>query len=300
MSTDWTQRISALAEEEQQRSTHPEVDADHLLLALLGLDGAVSDALRQQGVTLEAARQACERIHTPHHEEDSPGEARYRDGIRATLERAASQTLPDVALLQLLLQDPSERVKQVLQELHITYENLRLPALKGIPHEVQFTHQRVIPASPKTVWAVVSDPTRLHEWASSFFDHCELDPMGVPITWNDPRTERRWLVTVTTHDTRSEHLLIVEKPVRELRWDTVDPEDRTTPPHRLRLTLDPHEQGTDLTLTLELTDFDTSELPTNFAFRKIVLPAAMWYIRRVVTKQLKTFATDIASAAQTS
>lgn len=295
--TDWMQQIRAQAEEEQRRSRCPEVDADHLLLAMLGLGGAVADALRQQGVTLEGARRACERIRPPHRMAAPPDGNSYRDGICATLERAASQPQPDVALLQLLLLDPTGRVRRALRELHITHETLRLPIPEEQPYEWRIEHQRVIPAAPKAVWGVISDPTRAHEWLSSFFDHCQLDPMGVLITWSDPGTERRGLVTVTKNDSRNEHLLIVEKPLRELRWDSIAPEARRVVFSRLRFSLAPHEQGTDMTQALEIVDFDTTGLPKGFAFRTFVLPAIHWFMRWVVTKQLKAFARDIASAA---
>ncbi|MDO5067278.1 MAG: Clp protease N-terminal domain-containing protein [Propionibacteriaceae bacterium] len=232
MNTEWTQQVSALAEEEQRRSHCPQVEAEHLLLAMLHLDDAVGDALRQQGVSLEVARQACEHVHPVEEKEaGTPGETRFREGVQATLERAANQPLPDVALLQLLLQDPSERTTKVLQELRIAYENLRLPTQKKLPPpDLQITHQSVVPAPSKAVWAVVSDPSRLHEWASFVFDHCELDPTGVPITWSDPGTKRHGLLTVVTDGSRSENLILVERPLKELRWDIVEPENRTTPP----------------------------------------------------------------------
>lgn len=132
-SMKWFREMSVLAEDEQRRSRHPEIDSEHLLLALVSIGGPVSDALAGRGVTLASTREAAERTHreriaklgislpeeTPRTIPVEPyrGEFRYRKELRTALEKAACQPQPDVSLFRHLLQEPSGRVREVLQDL---------------------------------------------------------------------------------------------------------------------------------------------------------------------------------------
>ncbi len=59
----WFREMSVLAEDEQRRSGHPDIDTEHLFLALLSIGGPVTQALAGQGVTLSGAREAFADVH---------------------------------------------------------------------------------------------------------------------------------------------------------------------------------------------------------------------------------------------
>lgn len=60
------QRIGVAAKEESSRYDLPQVDVDHVLLALLVGGGPAGEVLRGQGLTLDAARGATEQVRAQH------------------------------------------------------------------------------------------------------------------------------------------------------------------------------------------------------------------------------------------
>lgn len=56
LATKSFRELVILAEDEQRRAGHPEIDVEHLFLALLGVGGAVTNTLNSRGITLASAR----------------------------------------------------------------------------------------------------------------------------------------------------------------------------------------------------------------------------------------------------
>ncbi|MCI1019081.1 hypothetical protein HWD99_10625 [Microbacterium sp. C5A9] len=146
----WFREMSVLAEDEQRRLRHPEIDVEHLFLALLSIGGPVTDALARDGVTLAAARTAFQTLHANRlarlgvspegrdadrriPEGTTRGGFVYRDGVRVMLENAAADPHPDRALFAALVDEPSGHVREVLRELGIgTHTGTGTDAYTGI------------------------------------------------------------------------------------------------------------------------------------------------------------------------
>lgn len=185
----WFRHISVLAEDEQRRSGHPEIDAEHLLLALVGAGGPVTQSLGRAGVTLESARAAFDEGHRRRlgrlgiaaFADDTgartipPGNARgsfrYRPGVRSMLEAASRRPQPDIALFAALTSEPSGHVREALRELGVEPDGLDLTAPddglapRGAPSAAGAEeYRRFVPAAPLDVWQLVSDPARWSEW----------------------------------------------------------------------------------------------------------------------------------------
>lgn len=255
-SAKWFREMSVLAEDEQRRCHHLEIDSEHLLLALVSVGGPVSDALAAEGVTLATAREACERTHRERIArlgislpEESPrtipaeqprGEFRYRRELRVALERAAGQPQPDVALFQHLLQEPSGRVPEALETLGVAPEDLRFPTPAASSPEARFTYRRFLASPPATVWELLSDPSRWLDWNDLSHTGAEVESTGAV---------RARIRNSSAHV--SEHTLTIDEPSRSLHWDTVLPERSTQVAQSLHITLSPHRAGTTLTLSME-------------------------------------------------
>lgn len=138
----WFREMSILAEDEQRRSGHPEIDFEHLFLALVTIGGPVTDALAERAVTLTVAREAFEELHAHRlaslgvvrpSSEDSlrripEGTTRggfvYSDGARKALELASNRPSQDSALFQTLVEEPSGHIREVLQRLGVNPDEL--------------------------------------------------------------------------------------------------------------------------------------------------------------------------------
>lgn len=258
----WFREISVLAEDEQRRWRHPEIDVEHLLLALVGIGGPVSHALAQRGVTLDAAREACETTHrqrvarlgvtlppseTAPRIPDDPGrgEFRYRHGVRPMLERAATAPRPDVALFSALLKEPSGRISEVLSALDLDPESLEFGDAEQPPPEARFTYRRFVAAPPEQVWALLSDPKRWLEWNDVTHARAEVDSSGT--VHASPRGKA---------DTGTEHTLRVTEPSRSLTWETAFVRDGKRISQRMGIDIDvaPRQTGSDVLLTLGRTE----------------------------------------------
>lgn len=252
----WFREISVLAEDEQRRWRHPEIDVEHLLLALVGIGGPVSDALAQRGVTLDAAREACETTHrqrvarlgvTLSPSETAPtipdgpdrGEFRYRHGVRPMLEQAATAPRPDVALFSALLKEPSGRISEVLSALDVDPESLEFTEAEQPPPEARSTYRRFVAAPPEQVWALLSDPKRWLEWNDLTHARAEVDSSGM--VHASPRGKA---------DTGTEHTLRVTEPSRSLTWETTFVRNGKRVSQRMGIDVAPHQSGSDVVLTL--------------------------------------------------
>lgn len=197
----WFRDMSVLAEDEQRRSGHPEIEVEHLFLALLSIGGPVTEALAEGGVALASAREAFANVHARHLvalgvEVPTPSKTArripaskarggfvYREGVRTLLEDAANQPLQDVALFRALLAEPSGHIREVLRELDVDPDVLLLslgpsedrPAVE----DGGSGYRRFLPAPAEDVWALVSDPDRWLEWNGFEFDRVEIADGGV-------------------------------------------------------------------------------------------------------------------------
>ena len=204
----WFREISVLAEDEQRRAAHPEIDVEHLFLALLGIGGPVTDALAREGVTLSTARAAFRSLHagrlarlgvTPTTaigddrripEGSTRGGFVYRDGVRAMLENAAAARHPDLTLFRALLDEPSGHGREVLRDLGVDPDDLLSSLELSIPtqrqrvgdHErprgAEREYRRSVPFPVGEVRALLSRPERWLEWNDFEAQAAQVMPSG--------------------------------------------------------------------------------------------------------------------------
>lgn len=267
----WFREMSVLAEDEQRRSDHPEIDVEHLFLALVSIGGPVTDSLSERGVTLSAARAAFERIHArrlsgigvsmPGLEGAtrripagvSRGGFVYRDGVRKMLEDAANKPSQDVALFKALLDESSGDAREVLREFGVEPDALGLAAsteLESATRSKQATdYQRFVGERPATVWALVSDPDRWLEWNEFEFDRAETTDGGVIRAYARERHVDGKPTKVRPEFCVSEFVVSRFEPPRLIQWERSFPGTNKTGTQSLRLSLTPQNSGTDLTVS---------------------------------------------------
>jgi uncharacterized protein YndB with AHSA1/START domain len=267
----WFREMSVLAEDEQRRSGHPEIDVEHLFLALVSIGGPVTDALTDRGVSLVTAREAFEQLHAhrlsslgivaPRTENSSPripeGNTRggfvYRAGVRKTLEFAAGQPSPDVALLTALINEPSAHIAEVLHELGVEPDRLALSATQDTGRadrsERSTEYRRFIAASPASAWAMVSDPSRWLEWNGFEFGRADTDENGVVrATVRDRQLDGR-ATRVKPEFGISEFVISRFEPPQLIQWERSFPGTGKPSTQSLRLSLQPQRSGVELTLS---------------------------------------------------
>lgn len=182
--------LSSAASEEATRAGSPEVDVDHLFLALVLSGGAAGDLLRSYGVTIDAARTAIDaeqtdqlaslgisapdvtpRQLTPAYQTRLDWTPRAREVLKRT-----SSPFDGLALLRGVITERSGTVTRLLRRLDVDLE----PLLERLFQEPASPAQRTdsshagrrgivcvtgfIPAPLDDVWAVVNDPARIPEW----------------------------------------------------------------------------------------------------------------------------------------
>jgi uncharacterized protein YndB with AHSA1/START domain len=135
-----SQSISVAAKEEYLRSGHPEIDVEHLFLALLIVGGPSGRVLGELGVTLHGAREATERVHaeqigslglTPPTSlasstipDPMASDTRWSDRALKVM-RHDNSLGDDTILLGHLLDEPSGHVVRVLQQLGLSESAVR-------------------------------------------------------------------------------------------------------------------------------------------------------------------------------
>lgn len=267
----WFREMSVLAEDEQRRSGHPQIDTDHLFLALLSIGGPVTDALAGHGVTLSSARAAFENMHArraaqlgvriPESTESAKripdftarGGFIYRDGVRKMLEDASNQTVPDVALLIALANEPSGRIPEVLRELDVTPDNLAAVSAQsredGSDAEQSPDYRRFLPAAPDAVWALLSNPDRWVEWNSFEFERVEVTQSGILRTYARQRRLDGKPAGVRSPFQVSEYVVSRYEPPHLIQWERSFPESGSTATQSLRIRLSPQGSGTDVIIS---------------------------------------------------
>jgi len=234
--------LSAAAMEEVVELGHPEVDVEHLLVALLVTGGPSASRLVAAGVDLAALRRGAREVqeadaralgvHVPAPPAARPGPAAQAVGAtpfggRALeLMRSVRPDDDDRALLRALLDDDGHRAERVLRHLGVDVEELRrrldapaasldvaLPAAVvdalealGPAHRrcaASTTHDLPVPAD--AVWALVGDLRRRPEW----------DPACVAVT----EDEGALRLTYGKGDRRRDVRVLVERTgARSVLW----------------------------------------------------------------------------------
>lgn len=267
----WFREVSVLAEDEQRRSGHPEIDVEHLFLALMSVGGSVTDSLAERGVTLDAAREAFEHIHARHllgigvvasglrdsgrriPDGSSRGGFVYREGVRTMLEEASAASVPDVALFRALLDEPSGHVRDALRELGVDPDALDLAAIpqpeSHARSEQASEYRRFVASAPDTVWALVSDPERWLEWNDFEFEDATTTDSGFIRAHVRQRRLDGKPTRAKPEFRVSEFVVSRFEPQRLIEWERSFPATDKTAPQSLRLTLTPQASGTEVTIT---------------------------------------------------
>lgn len=263
----WFREVSVLAEDEQRRAGHPEIDAEHLLLGLIGIGGAVTDALADRGVTLPRAREACAALHErraaslgvalagtageriPDHH--APRGFVFRADVRRMLERAASRPVPDVALLRALCDEPSGHARDVLAVLDVDAGELlgavgsSANAEDAAPAGGQL--RRFLPAPPEKVWELLSDPERFLAWNDFEFEAAAVDDGVVRARVRERGIDGRPLRVRPAFRDVQLALARSEAP-RVVEWERSYPAAGASRGWTLRAQLAPSGSGTELAL----------------------------------------------------
>lgn len=274
-----SQLVSPVAKEEALRLGHPQIDVDHLLLALLITHGPAGDVLRSFGITLAEAREATQAVHT-----------RLLAGLGITHRALAPRPLQDpllsdidyspqalklfrdlddhsssLPMLSALLDEPSKFALQVLGQLGLQEEELRAAISRAEadkpapgtpsprdPNWHLMTHTGFVPALPDAVWTLVADPGRRPEWDSLVTSATPLDQQTWELTTtsSQPASNRPWLEPNFLH---GHQRLINLEPQTLIEWATTWPDrGRRSNEQRLSVHLLPTIGGTQIALTLAL------------------------------------------------
>lgn len=275
-----SQRVSPVAKEEASRLGHPQIDVDHLFLALLTTHGPAGEVLRSFGITLAEAREATQTVHTQllagvsvTHPALAPRP--LQDPLLSDIDyspralklfRDLDDHSSDLPMLTALLDEPSRFALQVLEQLGLQEEELRTaisrrketekpePELSTPrdPHWHSETHTGFIPVPPDAVWALVADPGRRREWDSLVASATPLDEQTwqLTTTTSRPASNRPRVAPTLLH---SHQRLITLEPQTLIEWETTWPDrGRRSNRQRLRVHFLPVTGGTQIALTLAL------------------------------------------------
>ena len=267
----WFREMSVLAEDEQRRSGHPEIDVEHLFLALLSIGGPVTDALAGQAVTLATAREAFAGMHAHRTAQlgvrvsESPESAKripdsnarggfvYRDGVRKMLEDASNQTVQDVALFNALIDEPSGHIREVLRELDADPDDLVLAATRiredNQEEEQPLDYRRFVPAAPNAVWALVSDPDRWLEWNGFEFERVDIAETGVLRAHARQRHLNGKPTRVKPQFQVSEYVVSRYEAPHLIQWERSFPDTGRAETQSLRVSLESQGSGTEVTIS---------------------------------------------------
>lgn len=260
LATKSFRELVILAEDEQRRAGHPEIDVEHLFLALLGVGGAVTNTLNSRGITLASAREAFASAHrqriaslglTPPTNSApagippaAPGRPwHFREGVRDMLLAAHNSPQPDVSLLHALVAERTGLVTSVLNSFRVDPESLTFAgAGTDTTNTRSQEYGRFVPATPDEVWSLLSDPDRWLEWNSVEFERCERADFGVIRAY--PRSDSRHRTLVSE--------LIVRRytPTSAIEWERIFPDVEGAAIQLFMVTLEPSGPGgTELTLS---------------------------------------------------
>lgn len=271
-----SQAISVAAKEEQERLGHPEIDIEHLFLALLIVGGAGSRVLGSLGVTLSSAREACGHVHAeqiallgitssrpePATGIPDPSIGGFRWSARgAAIMRTVDLEHDDSQLLIALLEESSGHITRVLRQLSLTEAMVlsaaaecRIPDAAGEAprsggrNAVSFAGY--VAATPSSVWDLVSDPGRRLEWDGYFYDSVEERDDGILVAEARRIRPDGKPVKVRPEFGITEFVVSRYLPERCIEWESswpLKPGDRYR--RRFAVQLEPDGSGTRVTLT---------------------------------------------------
>jgi ATP-dependent Clp protease ATP-binding subunit ClpA len=127
---DAAKRVLGLAEEEARQMRHNWIGTEHMMIALLRSDGVAQRALQELGVTLDQARAGVFKAVPPR--ETDVTEITVTPRVKTLLGKAITLAAPTADrvkpqhLLLALVADPDGVGSQVLAELGVTPEKLRV------------------------------------------------------------------------------------------------------------------------------------------------------------------------------
>lgn len=271
------QRVSIAAKEEASRYDLPEIDVDHLLLALLVGGSPAGVLLREQGATLAEVRRATEQVRADHIARlgivaPSVAPRPIRDPAlgdngwtpRALKVVSGNNDRDELGLLVGLLDEPTGLAVEVLVEAGIDPDALRAAlaerraaALPGRPTGFPdpdwsaYSHTGFAPAPVAEVWALVANPLRRPEWDPTIGTVELVAPDVWETTAARTGPDGRPLRRRPDYD-RAHHRLTAYEPETLVEWEVTLPDQRGTRSGRQRLTvrLRPETGGTTLELTL--------------------------------------------------
>ena len=278
-----SQALSIAAKEEHQRFGHPQIDVEHLFLALLVVGGESGRVLGALGVTLHGAREAAERVHVEQIgslglaapvaslasstiPDPNASETRWSDRALKVL-RQDNPTGDDRALLTHLLDEPSGHVLRIVQQLGISesviresidlYEDDAEPAsaearAAGIPaaHWENVVYSGHIPVAPNLVWALVSDPARRVEWDGLYYESAVLGNDGVLTTSARMTRPDGKPSKIKPEFRRTEHVVSQYTEGTLIEWESIWPDrPRSQFAARLRIEVRPDGAGTAIVIT---------------------------------------------------
>ena len=196
----WFSTIGGLAADEQQRSGHPEIDYEHLLLALIRAGGPVTDLLGRHGITLTTMREALQRAHAmrigilgvtvPSAPPPATTVTRAPTGgpewspraLELVVETRDADDQP-TAVLRGLLADPTGHLPDAVRLTGASTDTL-LEEAAALPHtdlsespdggDGWLRASGFVPATADDVLELVSDPGRWLEWNSEEFERAEI------------------------------------------------------------------------------------------------------------------------------
>ncbi|HEY3127054.1 MAG TPA: Clp protease N-terminal domain-containing protein [Candidatus Limnocylindria bacterium] len=127
---DAAKRVLGLAEEEARQMRHNWIGTEHMMIALLRSDGVAQRALQELGVTLDQARAGVFKVVPPR--ETDVAEISVTPRVKTLLGKAITLAAPVADrvkpqhLLLALVADPDGVGSQVLTQLGVTPEKLRI------------------------------------------------------------------------------------------------------------------------------------------------------------------------------
>lgn len=273
-----SQRLSIAAGEECARLGNPEIDVEHLFLALLVTDGSAGRVLRGLGITVVSGRAAVAQVHAerlavlgisspslPAARTDPAlvGELRWSPRGLAVM-RSVPDYSDDLSFLTALVEEPGGFVRDVLGALGFDSRQVRDAIAAGPstggertpPHDLSteqgwrsVSHQAFAPAPVDAVWDLVSTPDRRLEWDS--LQVASAHPRGdelVDLEGTTTRADGRRL-RVRADRVRMQQRLLASEPQRHIEWEISWPDRGPgAPVQRFAVWLEPVGGGTQLRL----------------------------------------------------
>lgn len=262
------QSISAAAADEATRAGSPEIDIEHLFLALVVSDGPAGRILRSRGITLDSAREAIAAVHDRELQslgiaapamEPLPklplGEVQMDWSHRAhEAFRGVDGELDGSGLLAALLAEPSGAIEQILAELavdrdalHSDIDRSRTPRVSAEElHEhrgryLPITVEGFAPAPLEQVWELASDPLRIPVWDTSL----QAVTAGEPDQWTGRQELKRLRSgTVKGYQEVEIRVLSAEDNEHRVTYERRWPARRRSGGQRITIELEPTENGT--------------------------------------------------------